>query len=224
VPVVNDKSVAKLVAAPVEVKANPPAAPLPTIAPRERFPEMTVESLPSIRIDAPAPMDESVRLPFESTADRFRRRAPDPVDSHRYTTWQLAGFLMVLATLTVAPVIVSVTHAETWGSVFRLPAWCYVLLTLSLVHVAHAMLMAQVPVKATVWAVAQCCLLVAAAYGLCLGLAIFSATNNPVLNAMELIDQRLSGNLTRWCLVQVCLWTVMTYAIGRTGLRWRTLS
>jgi hypothetical protein len=221
-------SMAEVAGAPAVAHAATPAVAaspaLPPTAPQKDILEKSVDRLPEIRIDVPVTAEPTLNLPFESTAERFRRRAPDPVDSHRYTTWQLAGFLMVLATLTVAPVIVSVTRAEAWSDIFRLPAWCYVLLTFSLVHVSHAMLLAQVPVKATVWAVAQGCLLVAAVYGLCLALALFAATNNLVLNGLELIDQRLSGNLARWCLVQVCLWTVMTYAVGRTSLRWRTLS
>jgi hypothetical protein len=138
----------------------------------------------------------------------------------RRTVFCQALGVAVLALVGMSPAIWEIGEHLFADRSPGLATWAYLVLWLGLVQLAYAVYLAQLPDWSSLWVVAHACLLIAAIYGVGLGIGLSAGGESWIIVVLGLADRHHAGQLTGWCLILTSVSLLAAYLLGRYSLRW----
>jgi len=98
--------------------------------------------------------------------------------------------------------------------------WAWFALALSLMQLAYAIYLAQVPDWSTVWTTAIAALASAALYAMLYAVTLLGDADSQLLVWLE-IHTTQTSRASGWCFVMLSLCGIYAYFCGRAGTNWR---
>jgi hypothetical protein len=140
--------------------------------------------------------------------------------SRRSTVYQLAAAMILASLFSLTPAVLDVAeHFRTIDSP-GVSRWVFLLLLASIVQIAYAVYLVQMPDWSTVWVVSLVTLALAMVYAMLVGVLMLSGAQSELVQLLGLEDQ-LSGNRAAgWCTIMLSLSCLLAYATGQVSVRW----
>ncbi len=134
-------------------------------------------------------------------------------------TLLLTGFITPLPALWHVGTLVQRAMAEG-EPIGPLPTWVYLLLWLALIEIGYAVYLMQLPDWSSLAVAAVVLAGLAAIIAVALGLTMFARPDNAILALLDLVPDSASGRrgvgpATTWCLVLVCLTSLLALWFGQ---------
>jgi hypothetical protein len=100
--------------------------------------------------------------------------------------------------------------------------WALLILLISVLQVAYAVYLLQLPDWTSVWVVTIFLLAVAGVYAMSLGLIILASPTGWLLGSegLQLADRLAGGKAALWCLSMIGISTMLAYFSGRLARHW----
>jgi hypothetical protein len=142
--------------------------------------------------------------------------------SRTFAAYQLAGALVAVAVFSVAPAIWDIVEYVRIAESQFVARWALVVLLLSVVQLAYAVYLFQLPDWTTVWVVTIFSLCLAALYAGVLGLVLLSPADGFLIgnDCLQLADKLHGGKAALWCLCMVSTSVILAFFAGRLSGRW----
>jgi hypothetical protein len=129
--------------------------------------------------------------------------------------WKLACGLILVALIGSIPVIRELVRPPRAGEPPGLSAWVFLCLLASLVQVSYSAYLWQLPDTSSIRVSTIALLTTAAAYAMALGATFFSGSDGWFVQWLQLTDSQMQGPAEAWCLLMLCLTSVLAYLSGR---------
>jgi hypothetical protein len=135
------------------------------------------------------------------------------------TCWLAVG-LAAVALCGAAPAVLDILdHLRTEESP-GVAVWAYLALWIAVVQISYAVYLAQLPDWSSVWVGTLVTLAIAILYAMLLGLTYLSRPDSWLVQTLDLTDQLAGGRAALWCLIMLCLTSLISYLGGRMSVRW----
>ena len=152
-------------------------------------------------------------------------------DSARVTTvYQMAAILTFLAVLSMWPAAIQVVQHFSAGQdeIAGIDRWAQWVLLVGFLLLAYAVYLVQLPDWSTLWVATISTAAVSFSYALALGMccadslgwSFSSSDTNPFVLYLEVGDELVRGQATRWCAIVLALSGMATYCLGRASYHW----
>jgi hypothetical protein len=158
--------------------------------------------------------------PPQPATDTLPVRGYEHSAEKRWTVYQLGAILILAAVFGAVPAVLDViAHFQAIESP-GVSRWAWALLLASVIQLAYAVYLFQLPDWSSVWTVSIVLLVFATAYAMLLGLLMLADNQSQVVQFLELADARAGHKATGWCLIMLSICSLLAYFCGRTGARW----
>jgi hypothetical protein len=129
--------------------------------------------------------------------------------------WKLACGMILVALIGTLPVIRELVRPAREGEPPGLSAWVFLCLLTSLVQFSYSAYLWQLPDVSSLRVSTIALLTTAAAYAMALGATFFSGSDGWFVQWLQLSDGQVQGSAQGWCLLMLCLTSVLAYLGGR---------
>jgi hypothetical protein len=155
--------------------------------------------------------------------------APEAITPDRHwlpAAYGLSAALVAAALFGIAPAVWDVVdYVRSYDLVDspHVARWALVVFWLSIVQIAYAAYLFQLPDWTSVWVVTLDALGQAGLYALMLGLVLISGDDGLLVGprGLELSDKLAGGQAALWCLAMTCVWMILAFFAGRLSGQWR---
>ena len=171
----------------------------------------------------PAKEGLEIGIQTQKPQQRWRpRHGLEPDSQYRGTVAAFAIGLIVLSAIEVIPAAVSIFQNSQLDEPETLHHWVYLLLMVSILQLAYAFYLWQLPDFSSLWVVSLMALAVATLHAFLLAIRILADENHSIIARLQLNLETLSpGKQAGWCLVILILFGTYGYFAGRTALKWQ---
>lgn len=156
------------------------------------------------------------------SSQRWKQRdGLTPDTQYRGTIRGFSVSLMLLALFQLIPAVLAFIHNQQLEEPELIPRWVYLLMLGSVLQMAYAFYLWQLPDWSSLWVVALFSLGMAALYAGLLAIRLLAVEDHSLLATLQLNLADISpGRQAGWCLVLLILFGSYCYFSGRAGLKW----
>jgi hypothetical protein len=134
--------------------------------------------------------------------------------------WQVAGAIALVAIFSMCPALIDIVDHLRSEESLGVGRWAWVVLLVSLLQIAYALYVAQLPDWTSLWVASLQSLAVAAGYAAMLGFVVTSRADHWLLAFLQLSDQLAGGRAALWCIAMIAAMSLLAYFSGFVSVRW----
>ncbi len=141
--------------------------------------------------------------------------------AHRWTAYGIGLSLAAIGLFGLTPAMIEITEFVDSDHTLPVARWAWLLIFLATIQIAYGIYVGQIPDWSTAWVTALVGAGLSAMYAFLFGLTLYVGEDSELVAWLQLEDQTLAGDASRWCFVMVGTLGLFAYFAGFAALRWR---
>jgi hypothetical protein len=191
----------------------------PAERPAEQMALANTESEPTADPEVSAVEPDSPRLQQIEPSQHPASYKPDL--AQRWTAYGIGASLAAIGLFGLTPAMIEITEFVDSDHTLPVARWAWLLIFLAAIQLAYGIYVCQLPDWSTAWVTALLGAGLSAMYAFLFGLTLYVGDDSDLIAWLQLDDQTLAGDSSRWCFVMMGTLGLFAYFAGFAALRWR---